>query len=167
MSEHRIIFNVPICVDVIQQIYNMDVAEMGRVKREAERETTIQTTHLALSKSLHQRNGYCLRVRSDTKPEESNLQGKVKRTGLRKGKSGVEVRDFRITERLANICEFLFFSQCVFQKASSQNTKYLKWEVSNKYMENVSKVELTTTYYKLDRQGRQKVDLDQKCLNLL
>lgn len=34
-------------------------------------------------------------------------------------------------------------------------------------MENVSQVELTTTYYKLDRQGRQKVDLDQKCLNLL
>ena len=36
MLEHHIIFNITSCVDVIQQIYNMEIEEMGRGERERE-----------------------------------------------------------------------------------------------------------------------------------
>jgi len=36
VSEHHIVLNITICVDAIQRIYNMEVAETGRVKRERE-----------------------------------------------------------------------------------------------------------------------------------
>lgn len=149
LSEHHSVFNISFCVDVIQQIYNTDPAEVGRVKREAEREKYLSDDSFGtLQISLYQRNSYCLTVRGDTKPEESHLQGKVKRIGLRNGKFGVDLRVFRIAERIANICEFLFFSQHVLQKPASQNTEYLKWEANNKFMEKASQVELTNIYWR-------------------
>lgn len=103
-------------MDVTRQIYNMEVAEVGRVNRKREREREYHLNDsLAPSKPLHQRKSYCLAVSGDTKPQESNLQEKVKRIGLRKGKSGAEICDFRIMEGIASIGAFLFLPSVCFR----------------------------------------------------